>query len=254
MNYTAYFDESGTHGGSDAVVVAGFVSHADMWVDFSAHWQMALNDFGVDCFHMSDFANRVKPYEGWTEPERQQRLTRLLGIVAEHTLASTAVVIPCKAFDSAFSDRAKAICGGPYGLAAIACFMYLAETLREEKIDGWVNYVFESGAHGSGQLATLFNANYRDPEQRERLRLLSLRFDDKRLFPLQAADMLAYELFKESPRRLGQGERPARYPLKALANRPRKWGYLSEDELRKWAHILSVRTALEDAGELEPLR
>ena len=257
MIVTAYFDESGTHRGSKAVSVAGFVADADAWVEFSAQWQIALNDYSLSHhgFHMTDFANCVKPYNTWTEKQRRERLARLLNIIQSNVLGSVGTVIPLKYFNDIFTPRTKAICGGAYGLAAVANFMALGEILRHEQIDSWVNYVFESGAKGSGQILKVFNSNVRYLEMKERYRLLSLRFEDKRaLLPLQAADIIAYELYKEMPRQLKKHGREVRYPLSALSTIPRSWGWLEDKELRKWSEILSIRTDLEDSGELKTLK
>jgi len=254
-SYIAYFDESGTHDGSEAVAVAGYVSTADRWVDFAAEWQAALNDDSLDLFHMSDLSVGAPPFDKWTTVRRRQRFQRYLRIIERHALASVGIVIPRKAFDATFTPRLRAICGGAYGLAAAACFMDLAETLRDGKLDGGVSYVFESGAKGRREIEKVFEANYRDLRQREVHRLVSLRFDDKRrLLPLQAADVLAYELYRHLPRQLGWEARPARrFHLEPLAVVPHSWGYLNVDELKKWAEVLSVRAAMEDAGELKPL-
>ena len=72
------------------------------------------------------------------------------------------------------------------------------------------------------------------PEWQEGHRLPSLAFRDKRMFPpLQAADILAYELYKQSARQFGEEERPVRYPLKALASKKHKWLYLQEAHFRE---------------------
>ncbi len=259
-SYTAYMDESGTHDGSESVVVAGFISLPPMWVEFSAKWQLALNDFGLDYFHMADFANHVGPYASWNEEERRLRLARLLTIVSENTLGSVATCVPLKPFQDIFSPRAKSICGDAYGLATVACFMYLAEHLRDQSLDGWVNYVLESGSRGAGQIANVFNANERDPSQKADLRLSSLRFENKRQFlPLQGADILAYELYKNWPRERAAREqiehqkRIPRFPLVELAKAPHSWGRLDEQELRKFNRLLSLRGILEDQGRLRPL-
>ena len=174
MNFTAYFDESGTHDGSESVVVAGYVSTADQWVEFSAQWQLALNDFGLNHFHMTDFANKAPPYDTWTEEERRQCLSRLLPIISANTLASQACIVPKRLFDSTFSNRAKAICGDAYGLAATSCFLVLSETLRSETIDGWISYVFESGARGAGALLRVFQSNMKDPDRKTTIKIDSL--------------------------------------------------------------------------------
>lgn len=255
LNYTAYFDESGTHSGSDVLTVAGYISSSDGWRIFSAGWQAALTDYSLDHFHMTDFANQAPPFDAWTESKRRECLGRLIKIINETAFGSVAISLSPKSFDVIFSVRAKAICGGAYGLATSACFLDLAESLRSSpEIDGWIAYVFESGAAGAGQVSKVFTANERDPKSKEHLRLLSLRFENKRQFlPLQAADILAYELHKDIPRWLGARSRPRRFPLKALASVPPKWGYLDDDELKRWAEVLSHRAALEDQGLLRPL-
>lgn len=255
MNLTAYIDESGTHDASEVIAVAGFLSDTSKWVNFSVQWESALDDFGLSGgFHMADFANRVPPYDVWTEEERRQRLSRLLNIIKNNALVSFGVSFQKKAFDLLFSDRAKAICGGPYGLAAMNCYMDVGRKLHDLNWDGRVAYVLESGAKGAGQMSRVFLSNLNRPEQSEGLHLLSLRFERKREFlPLQAADILAYELYKQLPKTLKLDSRAPRYPLKFLAEIPHSWGFLDGYELQKFSSILSIRSAMEDAGELNSL-
>jgi len=83
---------------------------------------------------------------------------------------------------------------------------------------------------------------------------LSQRFENKRDFlPLQAADILAYELYKQLPKTLKLEDTPARYPLRFLADIPSQWGLMDGYELKKWSDILAIRGVLEDLGELPPL-
>lgn len=130
----------------------------------------------------------------------------------------------------------------------------VAETLQEIGVEGRVDYVFESGSEGAGQMSRVFQANLKDQERREKLGLLSQRFENKRDFlPLQAADILAYELYKQTPKDLQFEDAPARYPLTVLADMPCRWGFLDGYELRKFSDILSIRAALEDSGDLKKL-
>ena len=156
LNLTAYLDESGTHDDSDAIVVAGFLSSAPQWVEFSARWQIALNDFGLNYFHMTDFANKVPPYDLWTEPERRHNLLRLLNIIKATASVSVGISFQKQAFDLIFSERVKEVCGGAYGLAAMACMLDVGVKLKELDIAGRIDYVYESGATGSHQVGKVF--------------------------------------------------------------------------------------------------
>jgi hypothetical protein len=60
LMYTAYFDESGTHGSSEALVIAGYVASNPQWQEFDYEWKKALEDAGVTHFHMRDFAHSLR--------------------------------------------------------------------------------------------------------------------------------------------------------------------------------------------------
>jgi hypothetical protein len=247
----AYFNESGTHDASENVVVAGFFARANDWVEFSARWQKALTDFGLPFFHMTDFANGVRPYDKWDEPMRQRRLERLVSIINTCAATSFGMVIRRKDFEDFIPEKARKVCGDAYGLAVMACWMETGETIREMGVDAWVSYVFEGGARGSGTVSKLFNHNVTDPVQKERMRLLSLRFEPKKEFlPLQAADILAYELYKDAARKPGEDRR---WPLAELTSIPARWHILGKDNLALFAEVLSLRADMEDIGQLKPL-
>jgi Protein of unknown function (DUF3800) len=278
VNLYGYFDESGTHKGSAALALAGFVGKADDWGAFSYEWGAALAEWGIDYFHMAPFESRLREYKDWTNEQRQDRLNHLLALIAKYTVASVGVVIPLADYDAIFTEdelppppnvewlapgiagpgapwpgdapphepepipgaiRRKS--GGPYGLAASVLFRDIAEHVYGLSDDPYVAYTFEAGAEGVGQVVKVFQDNYRDEDTRRDLRLDSIHFEDKRKFPpLQAADILAYELYKHLPRQLGTEQRPSRYTLRELAKRPRSWGWLEADELRKWHYVLGL--------------
>jgi hypothetical protein len=82
----------------------------------------------------------------------------------------------------------------------------------------------------------LFEEDSKILEWQQEHRIIKLSFRDKRVFlPLQAADILAYELYKQSMRQFGDETRPTRYPLKMLSGKKGKWVYMT-DELLRQAH------------------
>lgn len=275
MNIYGYFDESGTHKGAAALSVAGFLGKADEWGAFTFEWEQALADFGLTFFHMASFESRIGEYD-WPEDVRRERITRLLAIINRHVLGSAGIVLPIPDYDVIFAEdelppgpnvewlapgiaapgaprpgdappnepdmRRGAIrrkSGGPYGLAATCLFMDVAKLAKALPGDPHIAYTFESGAQGVGQVAKLFQDNYTDVNSRRDLRLLSLTFADKRdMAPLQAADLLAYELYKHLPRQLGQDKHPTRYTLKRLAEMPKLWGTLESEQLKTWHFVI----------------
>ncbi len=250
MILTGYFDESGTHVGSGAVSVAGYLSTPYRWVRFEEQWRAALEEFSIEFFHMADFANHAPPYDTWTEEKRRAQFARLVQIINQNAEFSVGNVVPTALFDEIFSPHAKTYLGGEYGLAAISTFMSVGKIMRERYPDQWVGYVFESGARGAGQVLKVFQDNEQRADQKRELRLLSLRFEDKRQFlPLQAADILAYELYVHLPRQLGTNRRnPRRFHLEPLAAIPKDWGHIERPLMNEFAKIIEIRRELDRLG------
>jgi hypothetical protein len=205
-----------------------------------------LDEWGLECFHMTDFANRVRLYESWSDQERRFRLARLIAIINRHTLASIAIVVPVKSYNSIFSAEGKRFVGGPYGVAANACFMDVAKVVEPDYPSARIAYIFEAGAQGAGEVQKVFGWNFNNPENKERFKLLSLKFAGKEFVPLQAADILAYELGKHLPRQLGIDRRSPRHENLSMLQdcKLKSWGYLDETQLTEQARIIeaAVRT------------
>lgn len=231
---TGYFDESGTQAGSPVVVVAGYVARQDQWETFGEQWERALRDWHIPFFHMTDYENRQKYFGDWTGRERYERLARLYDIISGNVQFSISTSILKSDYAAVRAPKEKAKIGGMYGLAAAGCLIYTAEEFRAIDDQGWVAYVFEAGAKGRHQVDRVFALNERNPVLKERYRLLSLRFEDKRQFaPLQAADILAYEIYKHLPREIGiDDHRWRQYPISRLIEVPRRWIYPTSELIR----------------------
>jgi len=239
-----YFDESGTHKGSETIVVAGFLAHVDAWRAFESHWKAALREYGLSFFHMSDFAQRAKGYD-WPEDVRRDRLGNLISIINNHTLHSVGVGLPKKLFDSVFTGRVRKIVGGPYGFAAWLAILMTGRDLDELPFATGASYVFEDGAPRKGELIAAYESLAKFRGGKAALHVLSLRFEDKKIFvPLQAADILAYELYKDRPKQ----HRPElrRAPLQLLHRG--NWQHMTEPNLRALAAVADMLVT----GDLTP--
>ena len=64
MTLGLYFDKSGPNNEIPAVTVAGVISTAERWDEFSKKWQEALHEFdGLPFFHMSEYESEIGLYE-----------------------------------------------------------------------------------------------------------------------------------------------------------------------------------------------
>jgi hypothetical protein len=238
-----YFDESGTHGGSRAISVAGYLSTADRWLTFEQEWKAALNAYGLESFHMTDFVARKEEFASWEDAERSERLANLIAIINRNVVASVAFALPMRDYYSIFSKTAKHYTGGAYGLAAVSCFMDASSAVQTEHPNAKIAYVFERGVKGRGQVMKVFDHACDSPELRASHRLLSLKYEDKRDFvALQAADILAYELYRHLPIQLNElPEMPRMNVLRALQKCPiNYWKTFGGETMRNFAIVIDM--------------
>jgi hypothetical protein len=82
-----FLDESGEHalqaegGGLKKLTVGGCIASFEAWESLSVDWSDAIAKMGIPMFHMADFEARRKPFEDWTDIQRKARLNTFLGII-----------------------------------------------------------------------------------------------------------------------------------------------------------------------------
>jgi hypothetical protein len=190
----AYFDESGTHDpGLATLTIAGWMAPRGAWDLFDGEWQEALDAAGVSHFHMREFAHFRGEFAGWTEQQRRDLMAPLLEAIGNNIKRGFG-----------FTAHGAEGFDGAYESAAASCMLHLANV--SAKGDD-ISIVFARlDEFKVGRAQQLFNfVNCSDA----RLRDFAVS-EPKGVPPLQAADLLAYEL--RSLRPGGKG----RYPLRRL--------------------------------------
>jgi hypothetical protein len=89
ITFTAYFDESGTHDGSDVSVMAGFVGDDRQWRKF----YKLLARYGVNIFHTIDVRRGDADFANWKVDRKLEFLDEFQHIVNETLLAGVASFI-----------------------------------------------------------------------------------------------------------------------------------------------------------------
>lgn len=211
------------------------------WQAFEAEWRKSLAIYSLEYFHRTDHASVQGPYKHWTPGQRASRFKKLVDIINGHVRVGIGVAIPTWLYNEALTDRQKEACRHPYCVAALGCFIQVATWLRDTGQKAEIAYVIERGTRGKGHVQRIFDLIYEDDADRETYGLLSIRFEDKKRFvPLQAADILAFELHKHVPRMLGRDQRPIRTrDLGLLKRAPEsRWGWADAPKLRQIADVL----------------
>ena len=213
---TAYLDETG-HSKDEKQRfngMAGLLAPSISWEQFEVRWKKTLENFKLPFFHMKDFATFRRNYAGWSEAKRRDLYGTLLTHIEAADAFPVGSILAMKDFRSLTAEQQDYF-GDPYYVGFLSVTGFLARIG-----DG----VLKSGS----KVALVFsdhmefkNQALRDYEMITegggliRERTYSPVFRDMREFvPLQAADIVAYELYKEYERQLDRPDAKPRYGYK----------------------------------------
>jgi hypothetical protein len=245
VTLTTAFDVSVDEPEKRFLVMAGFVSDAHRWKEFDSEWRKRLAADGVPYFHMNPFAQSRKHFLGWDKQEsrRQGLLADLLDIISSHAYYKFGVIVQseaAKAVASTFQMNDMMMIEVAGGL--IACDV---EQWRQR--NGYRNkaeHIFEDGDLGKGRLIkAIKTVTGSDPIFRSKKDI-----PDKNIVgftPLQAADILAFEIKKlASEVSLENGQIPLghhfRFPyqqLNRIQGQPRLWNIGSSSDVDELAGV-----------------
>ena len=197
---TAYLDESKS---DPMFVLGGLVSTASGWARFSREWRKVLKESNVPYLHMKEFAFFRGVFAEWTERMRRSFLNRLLFLInsPREPIYSFSCIFNFRDYDRIFPSKFQRQ-QSHYFFAFQSCMTGIKIHCHRHKLlaEGeTIDLVLDQQEQYSGRALAIFN-NYKIapfmPEE-ERNMLGSLSFaDDKVVIPLQAADLLAYEINK----------------------------------------------------------
>ena len=252
MMFRGYIDESGDH---QFFTLSCLMAKADDWVLIEADWLKILADKNAELrkagrqeisrFHTSDCSSRKGDFEGWSVPEQIELVKQLLDIFHVHVTAFVASTFPIRDFKEVFPQCAD----NPYQ----QMYGFLTKFIMLEMIDliegGGngpnlpVNFALfhDRNDHGSDMLSAFNHIMDVDPtfdKQRYFSSLTSTGWES--CVPLQAADLIAYEMFK-GIENMSAG-RKARKSLQTLRESPNLGG---RSKLFSRANLESLRDGVE---------
>lgn len=187
-----YLDESGTHGNSPAVVVAGYVGEPTEWDQWTSEWEKTKRG-RINVFHAVHCNNRSGEFSGLEEPERNALVQEMLPITPKHIKIGISIGIDMKSYRDAIEHRPdlNEHFGSPY----LACFGWLLQDIVEDIEKSGIDREFHI-FHEENQFKEDVISRYKwivnnIPGGK---RCSGLSFAKKSdCIPLQAADILAYE-------------------------------------------------------------
>jgi hypothetical protein len=213
MMINAFFDESGTHDGSPAMSVAGYLYEAEQSERLDAEWAETIAQFGVSIFRMSKCAHAQEEFAGLSTAERSDLVQRLVGIIKRRMRIGIAISVKDAEFEVASPPEWK---GGSYAFCVLQCLLATSAWANRYDFKGKISYFFEAGHENQKAADRAITHIMERPLLFAAMRYQSHTFACKTSArPLQSADLLAYEWNKEIIR-ITSGGTPARDMRRSL--------------------------------------
>ncbi len=214
---SAYLDETGHSKDQRQRFngMAGLIAPMNAWEKLEPKWLKTLKDFGLSCFHMKDFANRKRDYKEWHELKRRNLYSRLLNHISAIHPFPVGSILSMEDYAS-LTPREKEMFGDPYHLNFMSTLCYIGivgdAILKPNKK---VATVFSDQVEFRHEALRNYELMCRIDKIKRRVDSPVFR-DMRELVPLQAADIIAYELYKEFERQLFRPTTKPRFGYQAI--------------------------------------
>ncbi|NML45936.1 DUF3800 domain-containing protein [Ramlibacter sp. G-1-2-2] len=209
----AYFDESGTHGQEARVTtVAGLVGDSLTWARLEYGWKKRLARDGITCFHAVQCEVGDGEFSRMSRDARKALSLDLAKLVVKESLVAVSAAVYRDDWDYAASHVMKAYYPSKYHFCLAMAVLQAHQVSERYGGGNHVAFVFARQDQYQDYAASIHQVF----QQGKWTGVGSLSFAKPRcVFPLQAADLYAYENYRELVRQLDNpGEiAPAREQL-----------------------------------------
>jgi hypothetical protein len=235
---TVYFDESYNHLTDKepkiplVYTVGGYLSTVQQWIAFESEWSEVLKKENIPYFHMADFESGFSYYKGWSKEKRIRFLQKLHEIIHKYVLKGFVASIVLSDYDKLTAEQKEIVFGEPHMCALFTCMKKIVTMCDDLNLYEPIAFVFENSAY-NGQIIDAFDKIPDDEKQRYRVGTVS--FAGKEVVPLQASDILSYEVMKGLVRIVDENNsrKPRASILNLAAPRIDEWYYLDKEEFEK---------------------
>jgi Protein of unknown function (DUF3800) len=202
---TAYFDDSGTHDDSDAVLWSGLFGNQHQWKLFNDLWaaKLAAPSPGkppLSRFHMAECQAGSGEFSGWKRTETDFLVHELGDIILRTGLYGNGLAVSRKVWDELITGDVRRAFGDAEGYCLRICYVRSLIWARKVTADPQIAYVFDRRPHREKENQRIFDT-FRRYGENESLppKLESISFLSSYDFlPLQAADMIAWEEYQHA--------------------------------------------------------
>lgn len=197
MTLTAYFDESGINADQPVCLIAGIVhdpGDGNNFLGLGKDWLDKLAKFEIKRFHATDCNARVKEFASWPHGKSRLAFMEFAGIICEHKPYVVTSVLERTVWESA-GPETKMHFRFPYHMCFDHCMQIMARWSNDQMHGEPFRLIFGE----QHQYQTKAKAHYNLYKELSPWgpMLLGVDFESMDFYmALQAADLLAYEIYR----------------------------------------------------------
>lgn len=239
--FKAYIDDSASQSGGDRrLVLAGYVNTVEAWRFFSDDWQDELDTKpSIDYFTMKEAWDFRGEFRGWRERDRDKKVSALAEVIERHAPWSVHCEVSIDEHDEIVAPLSPYDIRNPYHSCFLGVIGILARAHAARGIKGKIDFIFDENNAMGPEIMMLRRAIPKSLPRNARDLLGSWPHfeNDKRVLPLQAADLLAWHLRRASEARYLSERRPLNDKLPGVFH---AFGRINRDILLSMAKDLSA--------------
>jgi hypothetical protein len=133
--FTAYFDETDTHGPAPTIIMGAFLGTARQWQIFGRRLRVIQREYEFKIFHATDFKARSGEFSGWPIPKCIALLETLVTLVRDELTEGIVVHLEHERFVNEYRSPPipkKMNLDSQYGVCFRACMAHLLHILSRD--------------------------------------------------------------------------------------------------------------------------
>lgn len=181
--------------------VGGFITDSSAWNDLIPDWRAACRSAKpIEYFRMRELIERSGQFLGFTDAEAEAKLESLASVIESHAhrLVILDSIITWDMYDHAVHSAFKEFCKTPYFFGVMGIILGLLEVVRDLGKAQPVRFIFDEQIGLELPIHQAFHIakSVLSIEQASALETIAFG-DDRKIPPLQCADLMAWQVRRE---------------------------------------------------------
>lgn len=163
MIFTAYLDESGTHDGSNATIMGGFMGAFREEVILGRRLRALQHHYRFSIFHATEFKGRRGDFQGWSDERALALIQDMTDAVATSLSSVVIATLPNVRYHTEYRNTPrsrKVTLDSAYGLCFRMCLVHFLEEIEKrgpvKKYGSKLNVILEQGHRNAGDAMRIF--------------------------------------------------------------------------------------------------